>query len=151
MYLFSLTFNVMRITFQLLFFPLFPLRCRPILTPFLPSSVLLCLHSFVPSFLQVPLSDLALQSSNVLYLDHHTHVLVWSGRETIGPQYDGKPSPSLPFLSSLSLLSSLSFPPSFPFFPPFFLCSFFSLLFFSHVNAFVFYSCFSRFGCLHSY
>jgi hypothetical protein len=37
---------------------------------------------------QVPLTTLALQSKNILYLDHHTHILIWSGQDAVGPQFD---------------------------------------------------------------
>eukprot|EP00457_Paulinella_chromatophora_P003722 gb/GEZN01003730.1/.p1 GENE.gb/GEZN01003730.1/~~gb/GEZN01003730.1/.p1 ORF type:complete len:560 (+),score=132.44 gb/GEZN01003730.1/:377-2056(+) len=37
---------------------------------------------------QLPLSSLALQSNRILYLDHHTHVLIWSGRRVAGTEFD---------------------------------------------------------------
>eukprot|EP01125_Pyxidicula_operculata_P007105 TRINITY_DN2419_c0_g2_i3.p1 TRINITY_DN2419_c0_g2~~TRINITY_DN2419_c0_g2_i3.p1 ORF type:complete len:663 (-),score=157.65 TRINITY_DN2419_c0_g2_i3:134-2122(-) len=40
------------------------------------------------SFLEFPLEDLALQSTNILILDHHTDIFVWSGSLVSGPEYD---------------------------------------------------------------
>eukprot|EP00026_Physarum_polycephalum_P002452 Phypoly_transcript_02458.p1 GENE.Phypoly_transcript_02458~~Phypoly_transcript_02458.p1 ORF type:complete len:897 (+),score=111.23 Phypoly_transcript_02458:48-2738(+) len=39
-------------------------------------------------WIEVPLTTLALQSKNILYLDHHTQILVWSGQDAVGPQFD---------------------------------------------------------------
>eukprot|EP01130_Rhizamoeba_saxonica_P003457 TRINITY_DN1463_c0_g1_i2.p1 TRINITY_DN1463_c0_g1~~TRINITY_DN1463_c0_g1_i2.p1 ORF type:complete len:696 (-),score=124.12 TRINITY_DN1463_c0_g1_i2:78-2165(-) len=36
----------------------------------------------------LPLEDLALQSRNILVLDHHTDILIWSGSYTTVPEYD---------------------------------------------------------------
>lgn len=37
---------------------------------------------------QLPVETLALQSDRILYLDCHTHIFVWSGRDVVGSQYD---------------------------------------------------------------
>jgi len=34
-------------------------------------------------FWNVPMADLALQSDKILFLDHHTHIFIWSGSLTI--------------------------------------------------------------------
>jgi len=39
-------------------------------------------------WIEVPLTTLALQSKNILYVDHHTHILIWSGQDAVGPQFD---------------------------------------------------------------
>jgi len=39
-------------------------------------------------WVEVPLSTLALQSNHILYLDHHTHIFIWSGMDAVGPQLD---------------------------------------------------------------
>eukprot|EP00164_Ancoracysta_twista_P010977 GFYU01016744.1.p1 GENE.GFYU01016744.1~~GFYU01016744.1.p1 ORF type:complete len:355 (-),score=94.46 GFYU01016744.1:247-1245(-) len=40
------------------------------------------------SFEELPLENLALQSERVLVLDHHSHILVWSGMSMVGPPGD---------------------------------------------------------------
>lgn len=39
-------------------------------------------------FEELPLQTLALQSNRILFLDHHTHVLIWSGRDVSGPEFN---------------------------------------------------------------
>jgi len=40
------------------------------------------------TFTQVPLQDVSLASDQLLLLDHHTHVFLWSGAKIAGKEYD---------------------------------------------------------------
>ena len=40
------------------------------------------------SLVQVPIEDVALRPNRVLLLDHFTDIFVWSGRNTVGPEFD---------------------------------------------------------------
>jgi hypothetical protein len=41
-------------------------------------------------YYEVPLENLAMQSDKVLLMDNQTDIFIWSGRETIGPEFDVK-------------------------------------------------------------
>jgi hypothetical protein len=43
----------------------------------------------------MPLDDIVLQSNKVLYLDHHTHIFIWSGLLTLGLK-NAQSAPTLP-------------------------------------------------------
>jgi hypothetical protein len=92
-------------------FRLFHLRRGPLLSPilqhiddvdcvrsiFLHAPVQDCLRLLVPpllsfnadaAFEELPLDTLCLQSNRILLLDHHTHVMIWSGSRMTRPEYD---------------------------------------------------------------
>jgi len=56
-----------------------------------------CSRMLVPSLLsfnssghtdQLALCNIAQQSNRLLYLDHHTHIFIWSGSSVAGPEFD---------------------------------------------------------------
>lgn len=68
------------------------IRCH-----FLQAEYATCARILQPAFynvhadgtlVQVPIEDVALRPNRVLLLDHFTDVFVWSGRNTVGPEFD---------------------------------------------------------------